>query len=84
MKVYYKDTGLGVLCELVGKTRQAFYEYKWRGEKTAFEAGIIVDLVKAERKIAKRIGGKKLFFILKHELIQHGIYIGRDKFLDVL
>jgi len=84
MKAYYKSTGLGVLCKLVGKTRQAFYEYQWRKEQITFEAGIIVDLVKEERKIAKRVGGKKLYLILKEVLIQHNIYIGRDKFLAVL
>lgn len=84
MKVYYKGTGLGVLCGLVGKTRQAFYECSWRKEKAQFEAGIIVDLVKEERHIAKRVGGKKLYLILKEDLKGHGIQIGRDKFLDVL
>ena len=84
MKAYYKDTGLGVLCKLVGKTRQAFYEGKWREEKNQFEDAIIVDLVKTERKVAKRVGGKKLFLILKAELLGHKISIGRDKFLDVL
>lgn len=84
MKAFYKDTGLGVLCRLVGKTRQAFYEHKWRVEKTRFEDAIIVGLVKKERGIAKRVGGKKLFRISKKDLLMHGTMIGRDKFLDVL
>jgi len=84
MKAFYKSTGLGVLCGLVGKTRQVFYEYKWRAEKARFEDAIIVDLVKKERRIAKRVGGKKLFLILKKTLLKHDITIGRDKFLDVL
>lgn len=84
MKAYYTGTGLGVLCGLVGKTRQAFYEYSWRLEKTQFEDAIIVDLVSRERLIAKRVGGKKLFLILKEELLAHQISIGRDKFLEVL
>ena len=49
MKAFYKTTGLAVLCELVGKTRQAFYEKKWRNEKIQFEDAIIVDLVKKEK-----------------------------------
>ena len=84
MRAYYKDTGLGVLCGLVGKTRLALYEANWRKEKTQFEDAIIVDLVKRERRIAKRVGGKKLYLILKEELKGHKIEIGRDKFLDVL
>lgn len=84
MKAFYKNTGLGLLCRLVGRTRQAYYESNWRCEKVQFEAAIIVDLVKRERKIAKRVGGKKLFLILREELLLHDISIGRDKFLAVL
>lgn len=84
MKAYYKNTGLGVLCGLVGKTRQAFYEHAWRKEKALFEDGIIVGLVKRERRVAERVGGKKLYLILKRELEAHDIQIGRDKFLEVL
>ena len=84
MRIYYKGTGLGVLCGLIGKTRQAFYEARWRKEKTKFEDAIIVDLVKRERRIAKRVGAKKLYLILKEELKAHKIEIGRDKFLNVL
>lgn len=84
MKAYYKNTGLGFLCGLIGKTRQAFYDHTWRKEKVLFEDGIIVDLVKRERLIAKRVGGKKLYLILKKELEAHHIQIGRDKFFEVL
>ena len=84
MKAFYKCTGLGVLCGLVGKARQAFYEYRWRAEKALFEDAIIVDLVKREHRVAKRVGGKKLFLTLKKALPRHGITIGRDRFLDAL
>jgi len=84
MKAFYKSTGLSVLCGLVGITRQAFYERSWRLEQTMFDSAIIVELVKRERKIAKRVGAKKLYCILKEELVRHEIQIGRDKFTDVL
>ena len=84
MKAFYKNTGLSVLCGLVGRTRQAYYESEWRCEKIQFEAAIIVDLVTREREIAKRVGGKKLYLILKEELQLHHIEVGRDKFLAIL
>lgn len=84
MKAFYVNTGLGILCGLVGKTRQAYYEAQWRGEKIQFESSIIVDLVNRERKVAKRVGGKRLYLILRAELELHGIQIGRDKFLTIL
>ena len=77
MKAYYKDVGLGVLCKLVGRTRQAFYEDRNRAERTRFEDAIILDLVRTERRIAKRVGSKKLHLILKDNLIAHGIKIGQ-------
>lgn len=84
MKRYYKKVGLGVLCGLFGKSRQAYYDTTRRAEKQDFEDAILVDLVKKERKIAKRVGGKKLYLILKPLIISHGIKIGRDQFFEVL
>lgn len=84
MKNYYKKVGLGAICKLFGKTRQAYYDKTRRVEKQNFEDAILVDLVKEERKIAKRVGGKKLYLILKPLIISHGIKIGRDQFFEVL
>jgi len=84
MKAFYKSTGLGILCGLVGMTRAAYYDRLRRVEKAKFDSGIIVDLVKRERKIAKRVSAKRLHLILKSELLMHQIEIGRDKFLEVL
>lgn len=84
MRFYYKDRGLGILCGLLGKTRQAYYDRSRRLEQKLFDAAILVDLVKEERKIAKRVGGKRLYDILKPVIISHGIKIGRDQFFEVL
>ncbi|MDA7502134.1 IS3 family transposase [Chitinophagales bacterium] len=84
MKAYYKRIGLGVLCGLVGKTRQAFYNRNKQEEKEKFAASIVIYLVLRERKIAKRIGGKRLLLILRAELLEHGISIGNQRFIDVL
>lgn len=84
MKAYYQHVGLEILCGLVGKSRQAFYDKKQRKEQEQINATIIVDLVKRERKIAKRVGAKKLLLILKEELFEHGIQLGNQRFLDIL
>lgn len=84
MKAYYKHVGLATLCGLVGKTRQAFYDADQRKEREIFDTSIIVALVKRERKIAKRVGGKRLLLILKENLLMHGIKIGNQKFMDIL
>jgi putative transposase len=69
MKAYYHDIGLGVLCGLFGKSRQAYYARSYREERQRFEDAIVVDLVREERKIARRVGGKKLYLILKASVI---------------
>jgi transposase InsO family protein len=84
MKAYYKAVGLAVLCALFGKSRQAFYEQKWQEEKELFQAAVIVDLVRKERQIARRVGGRNLYRILKSELAARQIQVGRDRFFEVL
>lgn len=84
MKSYYTKASLSLLCALLGKTRQAYYETNWRKAKMEFNASVIVELVRRERKVAKRVGGKKLYRILKDELLRNDITIGRDLFLGVL
>jgi putative transposase len=84
MKSYYKAVGLAVLCGLFGKSRQAYYEQLWHEERALFEDAVIVDLVRRERRIARRVGGRNLYQILKAELNARQVHIGRDRFFDVL
>jgi len=84
MKAFYKDIGLKVLCQLVGKSRQAFYNKRKQEEQHQFDVSIIIALVNRERLIAKRVGSKKLHLILKAELEKHGIRMGKDKFHEIL
>ena len=84
MKSYYRAVGLAVLCGLFGKSRQAYYEQLWHEEKALFEDAVIVDLVREERRIARRVGGRNLYQILKPELNARQVHVGRDRFFDVL
>lgn len=84
MRAFYKTVGLAVLCALFGKSRQAFYEQKWHEEKALFEDAVIVDLVRNERRTARRVGGRNLYLILKPELNARQVHVGRDRFFDVL
>lgn len=84
MKAFYKDTGLGKLCGLLGKSRQAFYEHLWRADREALEEGLIVDLVGQQRRLTPGAGGRKLLHLLSAQWQQHGIQLGRDQFFDLL
>lgn len=84
MKAFYKDTALGTLCGLLGKTRQAFYDHQWRADQQALDEGLIVDLVRQQRKNTPGAGGRKLFHLLQPQWQQHEVELGRDQFFDLL
>lgn len=84
MQKVYPREGLGTLCGLFGYSRQAYYKHRKRREKERIQTGIIVDEVLRVRQKIPRIGGRKLFFMLRESLLRHGIGIGRDKFFTVL
>jgi putative transposase len=84
MKSYYRAVGLAALCGLFGKSRQAYYEQIWHEGKALFEDAVIVDLVRRERRIARRVGGRNLYQILKAELNARQVHVGRDRFFGVL
>jgi transposase InsO family protein len=44
----------------------------------------VVALVVAERQIQPRLGTRKLHFMLQAKLVEAGVVLGRDRFLEVL
>jgi transposase InsO family protein len=48
------------------------------------DSGLIEQLVRAERAVQPRLGGRKLYHILRPELAYAGVKIGRDRFFEVL
>ncbi len=84
MKAFYKTTSLGVLCDLLGFSRQAYYARTWALESDRFERSLLLSLVNEVRLEQPRLGGRKLFFLLQERFSLHGLKIGRDKFFDFL
>lgn len=84
MKAFYKTVGMAVLCGLFGKSRQAYYEQIRHEERALFEDAVIVDLVRRERLVARRVGGRNLYQVLKAELNARQVHVGRDRFFEVL
>ena len=71
------------MCELFGKTRQAYYKSKKTTFKESVMEDLILTLVRKVRENQKRIGGRKLLNIIAPELPEAG-QIGRDAFFDML
>lgn len=72
------------LCEKTGMSRQNFYKGRKQRNRREADAGLIEELVRAERSLQPRLGGKKLYYLLKSKLNDAGVRIGRDRFFEVL
>jgi putative transposase len=72
-----------ILCDLFGKTRQAYYKNKKSAFKESIVEDLIITLVQKIRQKQKRLGGRKLLTMVQ-PLIPFGEQIGRDAFFDLL
>ncbi len=77
-------TGLGKLCGLFGKSRQAFYEQRWQQEKVEINQLAIVNEVVKMREQLPGVGTEKLHHLLSNFLIENHLKLGRDKLYDLL
>ena len=69
-------------CKLFGYDRQVYYRSKKRLVKCQERAKLVVELVRVKRNRMPRLGGRKLYHLLKEEL--NKLRVGRDKFFDIL
>lgn len=84
MKAIYGNLPVATLCGLFGKSRQAWYDLQGRKQQELFHEQVVVELVQQKRALLPRVGGIKLFAMLRGELADHRISIGRDAFYSVL
>ena len=72
------------LCARAGMSRQNFYKERKRRRRDAVDEGLVKTLVNEERRIQPRLGGQKLYVLLKDTLASCGVKLGRDRFFQVL
>jgi putative transposase len=72
------------LCRKTGMSRQNFYKGRKERTRREVDAELIAELVRTERAVQPRLGGKKLYHILKPRLEEAVVRIGRDRFFQVL
>jgi transposase InsO family protein len=65
-------------------SRQNYYKSRLERQRREVDSGLIEQLVRAERAIQPRLGGRKLFHVLRPHLAEAGVKIGRDRFFEVL
>ena len=84
MKEHYPKVGLGQLCRLFGKTRQAYYDHSSRLSSDTMGTAIVLDLVQRTRQQLPKVGMIKLYQMLRQEVHLHGIPMGRERFCSLL
>lgn len=77
-------TSIVNLCKLYGKSRQAYYSRYRHEEKKGMQEAIILDLVRNIRSELPYTGVPKLHRMLRADLAEHGIFIGRDRLANLL
>lgn len=65
-------------------SRQNYYAARRLRERRQIDETLILELVKRERKIQPRLGGRKLLHLLNKDFEEAGIQIGRDRFFELL
>jgi transposase InsO family protein len=65
-------------------SRQNYYARHQQRERRAVDGELVAGLVKRERRLQPRLGTRKLYHMLKGELEQAGVRIGRDRMFEEL
>jgi putative transposase len=81
-----KDAGYCIkdLCEYVDMSRQNYYAARRLRQRREIDEAMVVELVKRERRMQPRLGGRKVLHLLRPDLDEAGVVIGRDRFFEVL
>jgi transposase InsO family protein len=75
---------LAASCRLFGISRQAIYQQRERQQRRQTALEPVKVLVLELRRYMPRLGGRKLYYLLKPKLEHLGIKVGRDGFFDYL
>ena len=65
-------------------SRQNFYKSRKHRARRTVDEVLVRELVKSERRVQPRLGGVKLHVMLREQLEEAGVHLGRDRFFEVL
>ncbi|MDP4207035.1 MAG: hypothetical protein Q8859_13695 [Bacteroidota bacterium] len=84
MKESHAKVGIGLLCSLLGKTRNAFYKKCTNEQRWQYEQQTVLEMVVLIRRELPRIGTPKLYHMLKKSIEDYSIKMGRDSLHKLL
>lgn len=67
------------LCELAQMSAQNYYARRSGRSRHEVDVALVLALVKAEREQQPRLGGRKLYHLIRPELKAAGVKLGRDR-----
>lgn len=81
-----EEAGISVsaLCERVQMSRQNYYAARRLRQRREVDEALILELVRRERNVQPRLGGRKLLHLLQADLEEAGVDVGRDRFFELL
>ena len=65
-------------------SRQNYYARRRHRRRREVEGELVAGLVRRERRLQPRLGTRKLYHLLKPELVEVGVRIGRDRMFEEL
>lgn len=65
-------------CRLLAISTQAVYQHRARQLKRVDELSVLSEWIGFYRQFMPKLGGRKLYYLLKPKLIEAGIKLGRD------
>lgn len=65
-------------------SRQNFYAARRQRERRQIDEELVLAVIRRERQQQPRMGGRKLHYLIKPDLMEAGVNIGRDRLFDLL
>jgi len=65
-------------------SRQNYYAARQLRQRRQIDEALILELVRRERRMQPRLGGRKLLYLIAPDLAETGVSVGRDRFFDLL
>jgi transposase InsO family protein len=79
-----KGVSVAGLCACSGMSKQAYYKDRRERRRREIDEELVLELVRAERRLQPRLGARKLLVLIGPELSAAGVSIGRDRFFALL
>jgi transposase InsO family protein len=82
--VQVAGVSVSALCDRVEMSRQNYYAARRFRQRRGVDEALILELVRRERRVQPRLGGRKLLHLLQTDLTEAKVSVGRDRFFELL